>query len=253
MFLADSRTFDSLKKLWGLCVGSRKPVLIWVGAGASSWLGFERWADLAERFHRVFVRTESGYMRLEAAHELGAHDYPAVFQRCRDASSQRYFSLLADTFGPPRQIKPVYERFLAALRQIKGASIVTTNVDEALERSLPDFELVQRSDLARTVTSVATRTPFIGKLHGTISSVTSTVFTTQDYASLVADGCYIEVLRSLLTTCSVVFIGYSLRDQYLFDLLARTSQLLSLFGDGPHFLISAEDRLELPESVNLIR
>jgi hypothetical protein len=62
-----------------------------------------------------------------------------------------------------------------------------------------------------------------------------------------------EVLRSLLTTCSVVFIGYSLQDQYLLDLLGRSADLLSLFGDGPHFLISAEDRHGLPESVNIIR
>jgi hypothetical protein len=71
--------------------------------------------------------------------------------------------------------------------------------------------------------------------------------------SLASDGTFTEVLRSLLTTCSVVFIGYSLRDQYLLDLLGRNADLLSLFGDGPHFLISAEERLGLPESVNIIR
>jgi hypothetical protein len=192
-------------------------------------------------------------MRAEAARLLDAHDYPAVLQRCRDANSQRYFRLLTDAFGSPRPIKPVYERFLAALRKIDGVSIVTTNVDEVLERSLHSFDLVQRSDLARTLALVARKTPFIGKLHGTISSVESAVFTSQDYASLVADESYVEVLRSLLTSCSVVFIGYGLQDQYLFDLLAKNSQLQSLFGDGPHFLVSAEDRLELPDSVNLIR
>jgi SIR2-like domain len=252
MFLADPRTFDNLKKLWGLCRGTKKPTLIWVGAGASTWLGYERWVDLAERFHRVFLRANSSYMRIEAARELEAEDYPAVFQRCFDTNSQSYFSLVADAFGP-RQVRPVYERFLNALRQIEGVSIVTTNVDEALERSLPDFELVQRTDLARSLTLISSKTPFIAKLHGTVSSVQSTIFTTDDYGRLVNDESYVEVLRSLLTTCSVVFVGYSVRDQYLFELLAKTSKLLSLFGDGPHFLISAEDRLDLPESVNVIR
>lgn len=100
MFLSDSRTFDNLKKLWGLYLGSKKPMLIWVGAGASSWLGYKRWDDLAEHFHRVFLRAESRYMRIEAAHELDSKDYPAVFQRCFDASSQLYFSQLVDVFGP---------------------------------------------------------------------------------------------------------------------------------------------------------
>ena len=252
MFLGDPRTFDNLKKLWGLCRDSKKPVLIWVGAGASSWLGYERWADLAERFHKAFLREDSGYMRIEAARELDAKDYPAVFQRCFGTNSQRYFSLLADTFGP-RPARPVYERFLNALHQIEGVSIVTTNVDDALERSLSNFELVQRTDLSRTLTLISSRTPFIGKLHGTISSVKSTIFTTDDYSRLVNDESYIHVLHSLLTTCSAIFIGYSLRDQYLFELLAKTSKLLSLFGDGPHFLISPDGRLDLPESVNVIR
>lgn len=253
MFVAETRTFDSLKKLWGLSLGSTKPILIWVGAGASSWLEYERWADLADRFHRVFLRSDSKYVRVEAAQELEAQDYPAVFQRCRDADAQRYSLLLSEAFRPPRAVKPVYERFLAALRGVEGVSVLTTNVDENLERSLPHLQLVQRSDLARTLILTASKTPFIAKLHGTVSAVTSTVFTTQDYTSLVANESYIDVLRYLLTSHSVVFVGYSLRDQYLFDLLARNSELRSLFGDGPHFLISAEDRLDLPESVNTIR
>ncbi len=134
LFFADSETFDSLRKLWGLCSGSKKPVLLWVGSGASSWLGYERWSNMAQRFHRSFLRAHSCYDRIAAAHELSIRDYPAIFQRCRDANSQCYFSLLTETLGP-RQNTPVYERFLNALRHAEGVSIVTTNVDETLERS----------------------------------------------------------------------------------------------------------------------
>jgi len=252
VFTADSQTYDAVKKLWGLGRESKKPLLIWVGAGASSWLGYERWADLASRFHQTFLRRESRYRRAEAAEELNSQNYPAVFQRCHDANSQTYFTLLSEALGP-REMKPVYERFLAAVRRVDGASILTTNADETLERSLPGFDLLQHSDLARALSLITSKAQFIGKLHGSISSVQSTVFTTHDYEVLVGDGTFMEVLRSLLTTCSVVFIGYSLRDQYLLDLLGRNADLLSLFGDGPHFLISAEDRPGLPESVNVIR
>lgn len=105
----------------------------------------------------------------------------------------------------------------------------------------------------RALSLIASKGQFIGKLHGSISSVRSTVFTTRDYEVLVGDEAFREVLRTLLTTCSVVFIGYSLRDQYLLDLLVRHAELLSLFGGGPHFLISAEERPNLPESVKVIR
>jgi len=252
MFLPDSQTFDSLKKLWGLNRDSKKPLLLWVGAGASSWLHYERWPELAERFHRAFIRADSSYERAAAVHDLDAGNYPAVFQRCFEANSRLYLSLLAEAFGP-RTTEAVYERFLNALRQLENLQIITTNVDECLERSLPNVDLVQRSDLARAIALIQSKTPFIVKLHGTISSVSSTVFTTDDYRRLAEDESYMEVLSSLLMDCSVIFIGFSLRDQYLVDILSRHSTLLSLFGDGPHFLVSAEDRPELPESVNLIR
>lgn len=254
MFNADCRTYDAVRKLWGLGRDGNKPLIVWVGAGASSWIGYERWAELAARFHRTFLITESRYERSEGAKALAQQDYPAVFQRCSDANPQRYYSLLSETLSP-RVINPVYGRLslLAALRQIEGVSILTTNIDEVLERSLSSFTLLQHSDLERAISLVTSRSPFIAKLHGSISSVRSAVFTTNDYKALIADAGFIHVLRCLLTTCSLVFIGYSLRDQYLFDLLQRNADLLSLFGGGPHFLVSAEDRSDLPPSVNIIQ
>ena len=101
MFTADSQTYDGVRKLWGLGRESKKPLLIWVGAGASSWLGYERWADLASRFHQIFLRRESRYSRAEAAKELDSPNYPAIFQRCHDANSQLYFTLLSEALEAP--------------------------------------------------------------------------------------------------------------------------------------------------------
>jgi len=70
MFSSDQRTYDGLKKLWGLSMDNDKQVLVWVGAGAGSLLGYERWADLVERFHRSFLRAESSHPRGDAAREL---------------------------------------------------------------------------------------------------------------------------------------------------------------------------------------
>jgi hypothetical protein len=200
----------------------------------------------------VFLRNESAYDRVAATNALGIGDYPTVFEHSRAASSQRYFAMLTEALGP-KPMKPVYDRFLTALRRIEEASVLTTNVDEALERSLPEFTLLQHSDLSRALPFVTSGKRFIGKLHGSISLVQSAVFTTGDYKRLVCDGTFIHVLQTLLTTCCIVFVGYGLRDRYLFELLRRNADLLSLFGDGPHFLVSAEDRQELPATVNVIR
>src|SRR5713101_1269589 len=122
----DATTFDSLKKLWGLAnTSNRKPLLIWVGADASSWLGYERWEEVAHRFHRSFIKNTSKYRSADGAGALARKDYPAVFQLCFDADAQQYRSLLARSFSP-RQVKPVYKRFLDALQRIEMTSIITT-------------------------------------------------------------------------------------------------------------------------------
>lgn len=205
---------------------------------------------MAQRFHSSFIKRAPRYRRAEAYDALGRKDYPSFFQMCFDADSQLYRCILKDSFSP-RRVKPVYRRFVDAIERIEGASIVTTNVDEMLERTLPDLELVQRSDISRTVDLISSRARFIAKVHGSISSIETTVFKSDDYRAVAAD--VRASLRYLLTACSVVFIGYSIRDKYLLDLLDQNAAQHSLFGDGPYFLVSSEPRPELPESINLIQ
>ena len=253
MFRSDSQTFDSLRSLWGLAQGEpAKPILIWVGAGASSWLGYERWSALATRFHRHFLRTHSSYPKEAAARALDNSDYPKVFQFCRDVDSRQFYSMLVDSF-PAHAPSAIHRRLTSAILSIPNCSIVTTNVDEALEHSLGTFQLVQRSDLERTGTLLGTRTPFIAKLHGSISAVSSTIFTTSDYDAIRVDRSFLSALRHLLTSCSVVFLGYGLRDAYLVRLLEENHDERSLFGDGPHFLVTSEFREGLPENVKIIQ
>ncbi|MFZ2327439.1 MAG: hypothetical protein WAW73_11010, partial [Rhodoferax sp.] len=47
--------------------------------------------------------------------------------------------------------------------------------------------------------------------------------------------------------------GYSLRDEYLLKLLLESESNHPLFGTGPHFLITANERTDIPSSVKQIR
>ena len=49
--------------------------------------------------------------------------------------------------------------------------------------------------------------------------------------------CYQLHIFSLGT---VVFLGYSVNDQYVIDLLSDNAKDMSLFGTGPHFVISSD-------------
>ena len=116
MLSSDPVTFESLKLLWGLAEAKdHRPVVVWVGAGASSWLGYERWEEVATRFHSTFLRRSSArYMAREASESLRNKDYPKLFQCCFNASPDLYRSMLASSFSP-RPVKPVYRRFVEAI------------------------------------------------------------------------------------------------------------------------------------------
>ncbi len=131
--------------------------------------------------------------------------------------------------------------------------MVTTNVDETLERSLPASAAVQRSDLERCLDLVSAGQPFIAKLHGSVSSVESTIFTTADYQQIVGNPIYIRTLQILFAQATVLFVGYSLRDEYVLALLAANCEARPLFGDGPHFLVGPHKPFDLPDSIKTIR
>jgi len=82
--------------------------------------------------------------------------------------------------------------------------------------------------------------PFIAKLHGSRSAIESTVFTHEDYERLKADSTYINTLRLILELGTVVFLGYSISDQYVIDLLSDNARNMRLFGTGPHFVVSSD-------------
>jgi hypothetical protein len=208
---------------------------------------------VAERFHRTFNKKSSAtYKAREAGAALSAAEYPTLFQLCFDANPQLYRSILANSFTPV-QLRPVYQRFVNALNRIERVSVVTTNIDEMLEHSLNGFQVLQRSDLALAPDITASGRKFLGKLHGSVSSIETAVFKSDDYTALALDAQYLETLRHLVASSSVVFIGYGLRDKYVLEMLKTVNDLNSVFGTGPHFLISAQARPEMPQSVHLVQ
>jgi hypothetical protein len=147
----------------------------------------------------------------------------------------------------------VYSRFIDIIKNIQPFYALTTNIDECLEHNLVSVSTVQRSDRERCIELLQSKTSFVCKLHGTVSSIESAVFTTHDYEVLVKDPRYLRLLQHLFTECTVIFVGYSLGDQYVVSLLSENCDLRRLFGDGPHYVIAAEVPNGLPNTVKVIR
>lgn len=252
MLSSDKASYAALQALTNTGEQHRRPIVLWIGAGASAWAGFPLWQVLASRMHSKFSRTEATYNNATAAKELAAGNFPAVFQQMQQSDGRLYFNELADTFKTITP-GPVYSRMLRTLERIRPLHILTTNVDETLERSLSSVITVQSSDIERINLLMQQRESFVCKLHGTVSAIQSMVFTESDYRRLTNNATYLAAIREIFSVATVVFVGYSLRDEYLIQLLSDSDKQRPLFGTGPHFVITSSETLHLPDSVKQVR
>lgn len=235
----DQATFLAVRELKRSIRESKKPLVFWIGAGASKWLDYPLWKDLARELRREFSRYVGTFDNAEALKLIKAHSFPRFFQYCRDLDRARYYQFLTEAFLP-RVETPLYQRFTDALGKIEPLHVLTTNIDEALEQRLSGAGVFQRSDLSGCVGQLQSGKSFIAKLHGSRSAIESAVFTYDEYEKLKEEAAYLNTLRVVFTMGTVVFLGYSLSDQYVIDLLSDNAKDMSLFGAGPHFVVSAD-------------
>lgn len=248
---SDIGTVKALRELLDELPRSEKPVVVWVGAGASSWCGYKRWEDMAQYFHDTYRRYEAGYDAHKGAFLLSKQDFPGLFDLCKCTSLSRYAKMLTDELSI-RPVTPLFKRFCSAISRVTPIHVLTTNVDEMLEKHI-EASLIEHDDLARARSCLLSKQPFICKLHGSISNIKSVVFSTADYHVLENDESYLSQLAGLIAMSHLIFIGYGLRDEYLVKLLQKNIKDAKAFGDGPHYAILTTEGDAFPESVKVIK
>jgi hypothetical protein len=170
---------------------------------------------------------------------IGSKAYPELFQLCRDLDTKLFNSILLRQFTAPA-ITPLYAEFVGRLTKITPARIVTTNVDLCLEQQVGPIDVIERADMERCTSCILENSPFVAKLHGSISSISSTVFTSGDYQRLISSRNYIAAIKGIFNSASVLFLGYGLQDKYVLKLIADNEGEHELFGSGPHFLVNEQ-------------
>lgn len=252
VFCENPETIIALNALESVVRRGRRPLVVWLGAGASAWIGYPLWDQLADGMHQRFAREVSNYDKMIASSLLADRAYPELFEEMRASDSAFYHSLLTDAFAP-RQPTPVYERMIRALDRIEPLHVLTTNVDESLERHLSGPTVVQRSDVERLPQLLNQGEAFICKLHGSIGAVETVLFSARDYSEARANSPFVNALRSVMANCSVLFLGYSLQDEHAIAALEHGAETHPLFGTGSHFVVLPEGSSRAPANVQHIR
>src|SRR5713101_1067720 len=152
----DQATFLSLRELRRSIQEAQKPLVFWIGAGASKWLNYPLWKELARQLRREFSRFVDGFDNEQAHKLIETNFFPRFFQQCRDLDQARYYRFLSNAFLPLPETA-LNARFTEALGRTTPLQVLTTNIDEALEQRFSGAGVYQRSDISACVEQLQAR------------------------------------------------------------------------------------------------
>ncbi|CCQ90554.1 hypothetical protein NITGR_310042 [Nitrospina gracilis 3/211] len=249
----DQETIKAIRSLKKVVEKGEKPIVFWIGAGVSYWQGYPLWNQLADYFHSEFLNSSINYDLEQGKALLKDHNnLPKFFGYCKSIDQQLYNSLLSEKFKFNPVSSPVYVRFLNSISSIQPIFILTTNIDESLEKNLK-VETIQNVSLEKANNFIQGSNSFVCKLHGSISFLDRLIFTSEEYDELIKKEEYAGLLEQVFSEAILIFIGYSLGDKYVLQLLEKASKKKPLFGDGPHFLLTSNNIENLPKSIKQIK
>ena len=225
--------------------GALSAPFLFVGSGFSRrYLGLEDWSSLLQKFssqlksYEYYVASADGYLPKVAS--LLSSDFhnlwwtSEIYKESREKNKSKAkdgtsalrieicnYILAAVQDGRKRQ----HIEEIELLSRLKVDGIITTNWDTLLESLFPDYKVFtgQNELLFSNTQSIAE----IYKIHGSASRPSSLVLTEEDYRGFHAANPYLAAkLITIFVEHPVVFIGYSLADTNIQELLRGITRVL---------------------------
>lgn len=232
---------------------------LFIGSGISRrYLGLETWLDLLEKItkeigmlqgFKYYLSKANGDLPLVAS-TIAEEFYDIWWKEDRFKTSRDEFQDKIRTSQCPFKFeitKYINEKGLVSVkelekeinlfRKINVDGIITTNWDLFLESIFPDFTtfIGQESILFQDYISVGD----IYKIHGCSSEPSSLVLTESDYSNFNEKNPYLAAkLLTIFIEQPIVFLGYSLNDHNIQDILKSIIACLSR-----HNIDKLQDRL----------
>jgi tetratricopeptide (TPR) repeat protein/8-oxo-dGTP pyrophosphatase MutT (NUDIX family) len=244
-----------------------KKVIPFVGAGVSMSVLhrdtkdrlYPSWSELLRRAADR-LRAERQYDHARAVEGLLGIGQPEDFleaaKKAREGLGPIWFTFLTEQFDHSRDI--VDDESLELARLIWGLGsrvVITTNFDMVLHWSCPQKDRVVPWDIQAAAEQVALLNgeldkPVVWHLHGLVSNRAGIILTPDGYKYLyppeddfrVRYQAALQALRSLLTSHSFLFVGFSFNDPHVSSQI-RLVEKIFRGGPGPHYvLLPASER-----------
>lgn len=192
-----------------------------VGAGLSQPL-FPSWKNLLSLFLEKAKEGDLSYSESELAGLIeSGESYLDVADTLVDSiGSTRYRDIMESIFDKDFSENEVPEAY-QTLMNLAPKTIVTTNYDRIPEIAGKGKYRVHTNKTApEAARSFSDNKNTVFKLHGDITDQSSIVLTTTDYRKVVYDNQSTRLfINSLLSTKILIFVGFSLSDPHIDDIL----------------------------------
>jgi len=209
----------------------RGRVAIFLGAGVSAAVStragksIRTWAAFLEATAKS---TKDKSIKAEVADLLEKGDYLFACEILKEHFGERWELVLKEEFEKIGELS----RLQLAILGLQQRILVTTNFDLFLEsnwdRANPHatHHLQVKNGLsADCFAAFRDDQPYLVKLHGSINSPDSMIFSLSDYASKAhSNWQYSSFLETLLCTHTVLFVGFSMKDAAITNLLEIYAQ-----------------------------
>ena len=223
-FAPTNRELDTLCRLI-----REEKVILWVGSGFSCYAGYPSGSELCSLLLSSIGELPEGGIVTDSVSLQDAAD--RYVQKNGREDLNRF---LVEQFGKDPVHQEIHEA-LALINRIKY--VVTTNYDPVFERAYRDRIVVVSHDEDLPGLSEYPDKTILLKIHGDITDPDHLVITSEDYKKFDLDSIVCGKLKSLLAEYSVVFIGYSLHDPNVEEMLGDIYSRLK-GKKRPYFFVS---------------
>ncbi|MDE5757530.1 MAG: SIR2 family protein, partial [Allobaculum sp.] len=188
----------------------RGKLIVFVGAGVSCNVeGMPSWNKLVNKMADTLEGNEDKETTLEDERTFSIDDSLKFPQYLWNEDSEEYKNILNNSI-PDLEVDPPLS---SAIFDLNPTHIITTNYDHLLEKSSNPLRTLYQVIIRDKDLLTYTHSKYLIKMHGDIDDFDSIVLKEDDYLNYSSTHNLIEwFVRSLFTNHVVLFLGYSLND-----------------------------------------
>jgi hypothetical protein len=214
-------------------------LIVFAGSGTSISLGLPNWKTLVIEILEDLVKDYRGinpYIELIKSDEITALDALTNLEkhkgRVLDYVSKRLRIDNDKNFSLHEKVFKLSTR------------VITTNYDKAFEYASQGKVDVVNYDSSFQHSRLSSNKNYIFKIHGDINSPDKCILFRKQYELLYSsDNSFLAELKKLLTDKTILFLGFSLNDPYVDEIISHVTKIYEGY-NRQHFLLTADTNFE---------